>query len=230
MKTIGLLGGTTWESTLDYYRIINQETMKRTCNRHTAKIVMYSLDFHDVEVLMNAGKMDELAILLGHAATAIERGGADCILVCANTMHMFADKIKAAVNLPMIHIAEVTLKEVQKNNFTKVGLLGTKPAMELDFYKNIFHENGVEIIIPDAEERNFIHGVIFKELFLGIINEDSRNKMTAIMEKLADDGAQGVILGCTEIPLLIKQEHTDIPVFDSTYIHSCAAVDFALNY
>jgi aspartate racemase len=229
MKTIGLLGGTTWESTLDYYRIINQEMMKRTGNRHTAKIVMYSVDFHDVQVLISAGKFDELAVLLGNAASAIEKGGADCLLVCANTMHMLADKIKAAVNLPLIHIVEATLKEVQKKNFTRVGLLGTKPTMEMDFYKNIFNEKGVEIILPDAEERNFIHETIFNELFLGILNDASRKKMIAIMEKLMGSGAQGVILGCTEIPLLIKQENTSVPLFDTTFIHSSAAVDFALE-
>jgi aspartate racemase len=229
MKTIGLLGGTTWESTLEYYRIMNQEVMKRTGGKHTARIAMYSLDFHDVESRVTAGKMEELAKLTIEAAVVIEKAGADCLLVGANTMHMLADAIKARIRIPLIHIAEVTLKEVQKKKFTKVGLLATKPTMEMDFYKKIFREEGVEVIIPEANEREFIHETIFKELFAGILNDNSRKQMISIMENLVAQGAQGVILGCTEIPLLLKQEHTFIPLFDTTYIHACAGVDFALS-
>jgi aspartate racemase len=229
MKTIGLLGGTTWESTLEYYRIINEEMLKKAGNRNTAKIVMYSVNFHDVEMLVSAGKFDELALLLSNAAADIEKGGADFILICANTMHMLFDKIQSRIKIPLIHIAEVTLKEVQKNNFTKVGLLGTKPTMEMDFYKKIFNEKGVEIIIPNTGERNFIHETIFNELFSGILKDSSRKKMVEIMENLVNQGAEGIILGCTEIPLLVKQEHTQIPLFDTTFIHSCSGVDFALT-
>lgn len=229
MKTIGLLGGTTWESTLDYYRIINQEMLKKAGNRNTAKIVMYSVNFHDVEVLVNQRKYDEVGVLMNKAAAAIEHAGADFLLICANTMHMVADKIMSGIKIPLIHIVEATLLEVQKKNFTKVGLLATRQTMEMDFYKDVFNRNGVEVLIPGAEERTFIQDTIFNELFDGVIKETSRNKMIEIMESLTKQGAQGIILGCTEIPLLVKQDHTAIPLFDSTYIHSCAAVDFALE-
>jgi len=228
MKTIGLIGGLTWESTIEYYRIFNEEVLKRAGNRHTARIVMYSVDFQDVETLVSQWKMDELAQLMGDAAAAVERGGADCLLVSANTMHMLADEIQARVKIPLIHIAKATLKKVQEKGFSKVGLLGTKPTMEMDFYKKIFNEAGVEIIIPGNEERQFIQDTIFNEFFSGIMNNSSRKKMIGIMERLVLQGAQGVILGCTEIPLLVKQEHTAIPLFDTTYIHASAGVDFAL--
>jgi len=229
MKTIGLLGGTTWESTLDYYRIINQQMLKKAENRNTAKIVMYSVNFHDVEVLVNQRKYDEVGVLMNKAAKAIENAGADCLLICANTMHMVADKIMSGIKIPLIHIVEATLLEVQKKNFTKVGLLATRQTMEMDFYKDVFNNKGVGVLIPEPEERTFIQDTIFNELFDGVIKEKSRNKMIEIMESLTKQGAQGIILGCTEIPLLVKQEHTDIPLFDSTFIHSCAAVDFALE-
>jgi aspartate racemase len=229
MKTIGLLGGTTWESTLDYYRILNRETMKRTGNVHTARIVMYSLDFYEVESRVKADKMHEVAGVAGDAAEVIASAGADCLLVGANTMHMFAREIQARIKIPLIHIAEVTLAEVQKKGFTRVGLLGTKPTMEMDFYKNIFKEKGVEVIVPCEGERDFIQKTIFDELFLGIFREETRNALIGTMERLVAHGAQGIILGCTEIPLLVRQEHTPIPLFDTTYIHACAAVDFALQ-
>ncbi|HOY33184.1 MAG TPA: aspartate/glutamate racemase family protein [Bacteroidales bacterium] len=229
MKTIGLLGGTTWESTLEYYRMINQQMLIRAGGRNTAKIVLYSVNFHEVEVLVDAKKYDEVGALMNKAAHAIESAGADCLLICANTMHMVADKIMEDINIPLIHIIEATLKEVQKENFDKVGLLATRQTMEMDFYKDRFHKNGVEILIPEPQDRDFIQDVIFSELFAGIINETSRKKMIEIMEKTTKNGAQGVILGCTELPLLIKPEDTSIKLFDSTSIHSCAAVDFALN-
>ncbi len=229
MKTIGLLGGTTWESTLDYYRIINQQMLIKAGNRNTAKIVMYSVNFHEVEVLVNSQKYDEVGALMNKAAQAIEKGGADCLLICANTMHMVAHLIMAGVNIPLIHIVDETIKEIKRKGLCKVGLLATSQTMEMDFYKDRVRQNGVEIVIPETEDRDFIQATIFNELFNGIIRDESRERMISIMKSLEKKGAQGVILGCTEIPLLIKQEHTDIPVFDSTYIHSCAAVDFALN-
>lgn len=229
MKTIGLLGGTTWESTQDYYRIINQQMLLKAGNRNTAKIVMYSVNFHEVEVLVNAKKYDEVGSLMNKAALAIEKAGADCLLICANTMHMVADSIMADVHIPLIHIVDETIKEIKRNGYTKVGLLATRQTMEMDFYKERCRKNGVEIVIPGTEDRDFIQATIFNELFNGIISESSRERMLGIMKDMEKLGTQGVILGCTEIPLLIKQEHTDIPVFDSTYIHSCAAVDFALN-
>ena len=229
MKTIGLLGGTTWESTQDYYRIINQQMLLKAGNRNTAKIVLYSVNFHEVEVLVNAKKYDEVGVLMNKAAQAIEKAGAECLLICANTMHMVADSTMSGVHIPLIHIVDETLKEIKRNGFIKVGLLATRQTMEMDFYKKRFRKNGVEIVIPEAEDREFIQATIFNELFNGIISESSRERMLECMNGMEQLGAQCVILGCTEIPLLVKQEHTDIPVFDSTYIHSCAAVDFALN-
>lgn len=229
MKTIGLLGGTTWESTLDYYRIINEEMLKRAGNRNTAKIVLYSVNFHEVEVLVNARNYDDLRILMNKAAHAVERAGADCLLICANTMHMIAGQIMAGLKIPLIHIVEETFHEVLGKGLGKVGLLATRQTMEMDFYKDLFQGKGVELLIPEKEERDFIQDTIFNELFSGIIKDESRNKMIKIMERLVSEGAQGIILGCTEIPLLVKQHHTPIPLFDSTYIHSCAAVNFALE-
>ncbi len=229
MKTIGLLGGTTWESTQEYYRIINEEMLKKAGNRNTAKIVMYSVNFHDVETLVNEKNYKDLGILMNSAASAIERAGADCLLICANTMHMIANEIMAGINIPLIHIVEETLKEVKKRDLIKVGLLATKQTMEMDFYKDVFKKGGVDILIPESDDRSFIQNTIFNELFDGRILNSSRLKMISIMEGLMNQGAQGIILGCTEIPLLVKQEHTTIPLFDSTYIHSCAAIDFALR-
>jgi aspartate racemase len=229
MKTIGLIGGTSWESTLEYYRILNQETQKRMGNNHSARILLYSVDFNDVERCITAGNMDELSKLLCDAAQKIEQGGADCLLICANTMHMLAPAIQSQIKIPLVHIATATLQKVKENNFTKIGLLGTKPTMEMDFYKNIFKEKGVDVVIPNTEDRQFIHDTIFKELFSGELNETTRKRFLIIMENLVSQGAQGIILGCTEIPLLIKQEHTSIPLFDTTYIHACAGVDFALS-
>jgi aspartate racemase len=229
MKTIGLIGGTSWESTLEYYRILNQEIQKRLGTSHSARILMYSVDFNDVERCITAGKMDELLQLLCNAAQKIEQGGADCLLICANTMHMLAPAIQSKIKIPLVHIAKATLKKVIENNFTKIGLLGTKPTMEMDFYKNIFSEKGVEVLIPNNEDRQFIHDTIFKELFSGELKETTRKRFLTIMENLVLLGAQGIILGCTEIPLLIKQEHTPIPLFDTTYIHAHAGVDFALE-
>lgn len=229
MKTIGLLGGTTWESTVDYYRVINCEVAKRRGEGHAARIAMFSVDFHDVYTLASAGRMDELKEMICDAAIKVERAGADCLLVCANTLHMFADAIQERISMPLIHIVKATFAEVQKKGFSSVGLLGTKPTMEMDFYRDIFRARNMELIVPGDEERQYIHEIIFSELSNGIINEDTRQHMIAIMNGLVARGAQGIILGCTEIPLLVKQAHTPIPLFDTTYIHSCAGVDFALS-
>jgi aspartate racemase len=229
MKTIGLLGGTSWESTQEYYRIINEEVQKRLGHKHSARIAMYSIDFNDVDRCISHGRMDELTDLICKTAQKIQAGGADCLLICANTMHMLAEDVKKAIDIPLIHIAEVTRDAVAAQAFRCVGLLGTKPTMEMSFYKDIFMEKGIKVLTPEAEDRDYIQQNIFSELFRGELKESSRLRYLEIMKGLADQGAQGIILGCTEIPLLIKQQHTTIPLFDTTYIHASAGVNFSLN-
>ncbi|HUT78811.1 MAG TPA: aspartate/glutamate racemase family protein [Polyangia bacterium] len=229
MKTIGLIGGTSWESTQDYYRYLNQEIRKRLGRNHSARIVLYSVDFQDVEDLVAAGRMEGVAALLEDAARRIEAAGADCLMIGANTMHMFAPAVSAAVGIPLVHMVEAAAGEVVKRGFGKVGLMGTRPTMEMGFYKDILARHGVDVLIPDEAGRGLIQDTIFRELFAGIISVDSRSAMIGIIDDLVRRGAEGVILGCTEIPLLVKQEHTGVPLLDTTFIHSCAAVDFALG-
>jgi aspartate racemase len=230
MKTIGLLGGTTWESTLDYYRIINQLVNKRLGKHHAARIAMFSVDMQDVENFATKNDWAGLAGFIIGNVKKIEAAGADCLLIGANTMHMFADEVQKVISIPLIHIIDATAEKIKEKGFSKVGLLGTKPTMELDFYKDRMKEKyGIETLVPGEEERDTIHNIIFTDLFAGILNQESRNKVLNIMNSLADKGAQGVILGCTEIPLLIKQSDTDLVLFDTTEIHASAAVDFALS-
>jgi aspartate racemase len=229
MKTIGLIGGLSWESTQDYYRHLNEETKKRLGQNHSARIIMYSVDFQDVEECVSNGKMPELTQMMKNIAMTIEKAGAECLMIGANTMHMLAPAITAAIQIPLIHIAEATAKKVLEQGFHKVGLLGTKPTMEMNFYKEILKQHGIETLIPDASQRDFIQKTIFTELFSGVLNDASRKEMLNIIDQLVAHGAEGVILGCTEIPLLVKQEHTKVALFDTTYIHACAGVDFAIG-
>jgi len=229
MKTIGLLGGISWESTAEYYRILNEEVQHRMGSHHSARIAMVSLDFHDVDVCVSKGRMDELSKLICSNAQRIEAAGADCLLICANTMHLLADDIQKAINIPVIHIATVTRAAVEARGFQCVGLLGTKQTMELAFYKDILKEKGITVIIPDATDRDFIQSVIFNDLFAGKLEDTSRTRFLEIINGLCAQGAQGVILGCTEIPLLVKQEHTPVPLFDTTAIHALAGLEFALK-
>jgi len=230
MKTIGLLGGMTWESTVDYYRVMNQMVNKRLGNHHAARIAMISVDMQDVENHAVKSDWEGLAKFIIVNAKKVEAAGADCLLLGANTMHMFADAVQEAVSIPLIHITDVTAEKIKEKGFTKVGLLGTKPTMELGFYKDrMLEKHGIETIIPDEKDRNIIHDIIFTDLFAGILNPESRKKILSIMNSLKEQGAQGIILGCTEIPLLIKQSDTDIFLFDTTEIHAMAAVDFALS-
>lgn len=229
MKTIGLIGGLSWESTLDYYRYLNRETQRRMGARHSAKILLYSVDFQEVEDFVNQGNMPGLTEMMKNAAVVLEKAGADVLMIGANTMHMLVPAIRSVMSLPIVHIAEATAEEIIKKGFTKVGLMGTKPTMEMDFYKRILAARGIETIIPEEEDRELIQKTIFDELFSGDFRESSRQSMLRIMDQLLQNGAQGVILGCTEIPLLVKQEHTQIPLFDTTYIHACAGIDFALG-
>lgn len=229
MKTIGLIGGMSWESTLEYYRIIN-ETIKEKLNKlHSAKIIMYSVDFEEIELLQHKGKWDELGKIMAEIAKTLERAGADFIVICTNTMHKVAQEVEKSVRIPLLHIVDVTAEKIKAQGLKKVALLGTKFTMEDNFYRDRLKKHGIEAIIPEEEERQIVHDVIFKELCLGEIKESSKEKFKKIIDNLAKKGAEGVILGCTEIPLLIKQEDVGLPIFDTTEIHAKAAVERAIQ-
>lgn len=230
LKTIGLIGGMSWESTLDYYKIINETVKSELGGLHSAKCLMYSVDFAEIEVLQRENKWEQLTDIMVEAAERLKRGGADFIVICTNTMHKMADDIESRVGMKVLHIAEVTGEKVVQNGMKKVGLLGTIFTMEQDFYKKVLKENyNIDVVIPDENERETVHKVIYNELCKGVINEGSRKEYIKIINNLALNGAEGIVLGCTEIPLLIKQEDVSIQVFDTTKIHAVAAAEFALG-
>jgi len=229
MKTIGLIGGLTWLSTLDYYRLLNQQVQDKTNGRATAKIYMYSVDFGEIKRLTEAGDWDAIAAIICKAAENIEKSGASCLLVGANTMHKIADEIQSSINIPLIHIAEETASAIVKKQLTKVALLGTKYTMQLDFYKNKLAAKNIETIIPPADEIEYINTAIYEEMGKGVFLPERKEDFLKIIQQLKMQGAEGVIFGCTEIPILLKQEEIDMPVFNTTQIHVNAAVDFALN-
>lgn len=230
MKTIGLLGGMSWESTVSYYQAINQGIKAKLGGLHSAKIVLHSVDFQPIETLQHHGKWSEMGSILADAAQGVERAGADCLLICTNTMHKVADQVAQTVDIPLIHIADATAQALLINNISKVGLLGTRFTMEQDFYKQrLIDKFGIDVVTPNADERNDIHHIIYNELCLGQINKDSKQQYLDIVDGLSKKGAQAVILGCTEIALLINQQDTHVPLFDTTQIHAQAAVDFALK-
>ncbi len=230
MKKIGLIGGMSWESTQDYYRIINEEVSRRLGGLHSAKIVMDSVDFDEVEKLQHAGEWDRLGNMLAESAQNLERAGADCVLICTNTMHKCAQQIAASVQIPLIHLADATGENVKQQGLKRVGLLGTKFTMEHDFYKGRLAEKfELEVMVPDENDREFVHEVIYEQLCRGDIRAVSRQKYLEIIQKMIAKGAEGIILGCTEIPLLVKQEDVSVPVFDTTGIHAIAAVDYAFS-
>ena len=230
MKTIGLIGGLSWESSIEYYRIINQESQKRLGGLHSAKCLMYSFDFADIETLQMAGDWQAAARRMIQAARQLQRGGADCIVICSNTMHKMADDIQAAVDLPLIHIADATAKVIAAAGFQHIALLGTRFTMEQDFYKGRMRDRfGLNILIPDDDGRAAVHRIIYDELVRGEIKASSRRRYQAVIENLRAAGAQAVILGCTEISLLIGPEDSPIPSFDTTWLHACAAVEWALG-
>lgn len=229
MKTIGLLGGMSWESTVSYYRIVNTVVKERLGGLHSARCLLYSVDFQEIEACQSAGDWGRSALLLGAAAQNLEKGGADFIVICTNTMHKVAPSIQAAVSIPLLHIADVTAAEILGHGLRSVGLLGTRYTMEEDFYCGRLRRQGLEVLIPDAPERDTINRVIFEELCLGEIREDSRKKFQAVVAGLAKRGARGVILGCTEIGLLLRPEDADLPLFDTTVLHAAAAANLALE-
>ena len=229
MKTIGLLGGMSWESTIPYYRIINEEVKNRLGGLHSAKIILYSVEFAEIEKCQSSGNWDESGEILGQAAKGIEAAGADFILICTNTMHKVAAQISSKIQIPLIHIADATADELEKSHIRRVGLLGTKYTMTQDFYKKRLTDRGMEVLIPDDAAVEVINSIIFDELCVGEIREASRRKFQDAVKRLAEQGAEGVILGCTEIGLLLRQSDVSIPVFDTTGIHAKRAVEIALE-
>lgn len=230
MKTIGLIGGMSWESSLEYYRLINQMVKEKLGEPHSAKSIMYSVDFAEYEKLQHEGKWAELTEKMVDISQSLEQAGSDLVLICTNTMHKMAPEVQDSIEIPLLHIADAAADEIKRQNIKKVGLLGTKFTMEEDFYKGRLKEkHNIDVIIPQKKERDKVHKVIYQELISGIINDDSRREFQAIIKNLKARGAEGVILGCTEIPLLIKEKDSVIPVFDTTMLHARKAVEMALN-
>lgn len=229
MKTLGLIGGTTWLSTLDYYRYINEGINEKTAGREYAKCIIYSFNFTDIRKLTEVDDWDSILKMVTEACKNLEQSGAEAIVLCANTMHHITGELRKNLNIPIIHIVEVTAHEIKAKNLKKVALLGTRFTMEFSFYKTKLAEYNIETIVPDENVRKFIHSSIFDELALNIFKPETKERYLEIINKLINHGAEGVILGCTEIPLLIKQEDLEIASFDTTKIHADAAVDFALS-
>ena len=230
MKTIGLLGGMSWESTVEYYRLINEGIKSKLGGLHSAQIAMYSVDFEPIEQLQKSGDWESSGEILADAAKKIESAGADFLLICTNTMHKVAQQIEAAIQIPLIHIADATAEELIKNNMQSVGLLGTVFTMEQDFYKGRLQDKfGLNVVIPEKADREIVHKVIYQELCLGNVQTDSRNEYLRIIKDLSEQGAQAVVLGCTEIGILVKQSDTEIKLLDTTAIHAQKAVEMAIS-
>ena len=229
MKTIGLLGGMSWESTALYYRIINEETRRRLGGLHSAPIAMISVDFQEIEELQHDGDWNELASILADKAMQVEKAGADFLLICTNTMHKVADEVAGAIDIPLLHIADATAEYIKADRVSSVGLLGTRFTMEQEFYKDCLAAHGLNVIVPSRSDRDLVHRVIYDELCLGQIDERSRSEFLRIIDELAESGAQGVIQGCTEIGLLVNHDHTDVALYDTTRIHAERAVASAIE-
>jgi aspartate racemase len=229
MKRIGLIGGMSWESSQDYYRIINEEVKAQLGGSHSADCIMYSFDFQLIEDLQHNGEWEKLTQIMVNEANNLKKAGAEFIVICTNTMHIMAKDIEEKTNLKVLHIAQATASAIKEKQLKKVLLLGTKFTMEGTFYKDILNENNIEVIIPNDEDREFIHHVIYTELVRGIVKEESKKKYLSIINSLKAKGIEGVVLGCTEIPMLVKQEDLDIPVLNTTEIHSKAAAEFSLK-
>jgi aspartate racemase len=230
MKTIGLIGGMSWESTATYYRLINEGVRAQLGGLHSAKCLLVSVDFAEIEELQRQGRWEEAGQAMAAAARSLERGGADFIILCTNTMHKLTAQIEAAVSIPFLHIADATALRIQAAGIDTIGLLGTRFTMQEDFYKGRLETGyNLRVLIPPAQARETVHNVIYAELCLGITREESRQAYRRILHDLAQSGAQGIILGCTEIGLLVKPEDSPVPLFDTTLIHAEAAVEFALQ-
>jgi aspartate racemase len=230
MKTIGLIGGMSWESSSEYYRIINETVRERLGGLHSAECIMYSADFEEIENLQHQGKWEELTKLMLNFAQKLEGAGADFIVICTNTMHKMAEEVENNTNIPLLHIADATAEKIIEKGLGKLGLLGTNFTMEEDFFKKRLEEKyNIEVTIPSQNDRRIIDSVIYNELCLGIIKQSSKEKYKEVINRLISDGADGVILGCTEIPLLVSQGDVEMPLFDTTTIHAKSAVEFALT-
>ncbi|MEU9802869.1 aspartate/glutamate racemase family protein [Streptomyces sp. NPDC051000] len=228
MKTIGLLGGMSWESTAEYYRLLNEFTRERLGGLHSARCVLYSVDFAEIEQLQARGRWDEAGEVLAAAARSVEAAGADLVLMCTNTMHKVADQVLAAVSIPLLHLADATADAVRAQGLHRVGLLGTAFTMEQDFYRGRLAAAGLDVYVPDAEGRALVHRVIYEELCLGVVREESRTAYREVIGDLVAAGAEGIVLGCTEIELLVGAEDSPVPVFPTARIHAAAAVRAAL--
>lgn len=230
MKIIGLIGGMSWESSLEYYRIMNETVKEILGGLHSAKSIMFSYDFKEIEALQRQGKWKELTQSMTDIAKKLEESGAKLIVICTNTMHKVADEMQKNLSIPIIHIADTTAEKIIEGRLQQVGLIGTKFTMEEDFYKDrLKKKHNLEVIVPDANERQVVHDIIYHELVVGELKERSKKDLLEIIQQLKNKGAEGIILGCTELPLLIKQEDIDIPLFDTTTIHARSAVKYALD-
>jgi aspartate racemase len=230
VKVIGLIGGMSWESTALYYRLINETIKRRLGGLHSARLVLYSVDFHDIERLQHSGRWEAAGERLADTARAVERAGAECIVLCTNTMHKVAAQIESAVRIPLLHIADATAEEIKGAGVSSVGLLGTRFTMEQEFYKErLQRAHGLRVLVPGEQDRDLVHRIIYDELCLGRVVDASRNEYRQVMDELVRRGAQAIILGCTEITLLVRQEDSPVPLFDTTRIHACKAAEWALD-
>ncbi len=229
MKVIGLIGGLSWESSAEYYRLINELVREKLGGLHSTECVMYSFDFEEIEALQSAGKWAEATQRMIQAAQRVERGGADFVLICSNTMHKMADEVQRSINIPLLHIADATAEQILKCNMKRIGLLGTRFTMDEDFYKGrLTDKYSLDVIVPEADARRIVNSVIYDELCRGEINPRSKQQYVEIMRDLVAKGAEGIILGCTEITLLVNQQDSSVPLFDTTAIHAQVAVEYAL--
>ena len=229
MKTIGMIGGTGWVSTLEYYRLLNEEINKRLGGLNAAKILLYSFNYADIDRLNKIEDHEGIYKLVLDASLKLKSGGVDGIIICANTLHQYAEKLEQKTGLPVIHIADATASELNKFNLSEIGLLGTRWTMEMDFYKKRLKAAGVNSIVPDKSDREFIHSAIMNELIKETFKLETKEKFISIIKELQQKGAEGIVLGCTEIPLLIKQQDVSLPLFNTLQIHAKVAVDFALS-
>lgn len=229
MKTIGMIGGMSWESSIEYYRLVNEEVKHQLGGLHSAQCLMYSVDFEEIERYQHQGEWQRATDIMIDAAQRLERGGADFVVICTNTMHKMADEVQSAIDIPLLHIVDAAARAVRSNGIQKAGLLGTRFTMEGDFYSGRLKSHGLDVLIPDEADREIVHRVIYKELVLGKILLSSRDEFQRIILKLKLQGAEAIILGCTEIGLLIKNDDTSLPVFDTTREHALATVDVALG-
>ena len=230
MKTIGMIGGMSWESSAEYYRIMNETVKKRLGGHHSCKCLMFSFDFDEIEKLQHKGEWGKLTGIMIEAAVSLEKGGAEMIIICTNTMHLMSPEMEKEISMPILHIVDAVAERIKAEGMKKVGLLGTRFTMEMNFYIDRLKEkHGIDVLVPNSKNRDIVHNIIINELVLGKTEDKSREEYCNIINKLAAEGAEGVILGCTEIPLLIKQKDVNIPVFDTTQIHAEAAVETAIN-